>query len=245
MPNWRGCVLRFECCTGARSCCTARAASATAPALGTRRQAAPGAGSTRVSRLEKRSWASWPKVDMCHFLAGFLAFVARLLGACNATPWGPWRGARRTAGLCAAAQHPVAAASTPPAHAATPTTPAAAPKQLGAPNMPNGRRRLGRRCQAQPRTRRWRTPRRAQPPRTVPRGCAESQPPRTHGSHAKSRKALLPKSPNFAVFACHALGALAAALSASSKSAYSAAPKIRPGGRLYAPRPPANFLGCH
>ena len=45
----------------ARSCCTARAASAAAPALGTRRQAAPGAGSTRVWRLEKRSQASWPK----------------------------------------------------------------------------------------------------------------------------------------------------------------------------------------
>ena len=85
-----------------------------------RRPAAPGAGSPRVSRLEKRSWASWPKVDMWHFLAGFLAFVARLLGACNATPWGPWRGARRTAGLCAAAQHPVAGASPPPAQPAPP-----------------------------------------------------------------------------------------------------------------------------
>ena len=35
---------------------------------------------------------------------------------------GPWRGSRRAAGLCAAAQHPAAAASTPPAHAAGPTT---------------------------------------------------------------------------------------------------------------------------
>ena len=44
--------------------------------------------------------------------------------ACSATLRGPWRGSRRAAGLCAAAQHPPAAASTPPAHAAAPATPA-------------------------------------------------------------------------------------------------------------------------
>ena len=66
------------------------------------------------------------------------------------------------------------------------------------------------------------------------------------GARARRRDSCaLPKSPNFAVFACRPLGALAAALSASSKSVYSAAPKIRPGGRLYAPKAPANFLGCH
>ena len=61
--------------------------------------------------------------------------------------------------------------------------------------------RLGWRCRARPQTQRWRTPRRAQPSRTVPRGCAEFQPPHTHGTHAESQTVPSSKSPNFAVLA--------------------------------------------
>ena len=97
----------------ARSCCTARAASATA----------------KGARPAGQKLAKGQNVT-------YVTFWPALLGACNATLRGPWRGSRRAAGPCAAAQHPAAAASTPPAHAAAPATPAAAPKQLGGPNMP-------------------------------------------------------------------------------------------------------------
>ena len=87
---------------------------------------------------------------------------------------------------------------------------------------------------------RWRTPRRAQPSRTVPRGCAEFQPPCTHGTHAESRTALPPKSPNFTVSTYHALAALVVARKVYIRQR----PKFAQGGAFMPPGPLQIFLAA-